>query len=89
MTVIELTRECERVLAAGLYRVALVLPRSPGRGRRMRIGGPGSPLGEIACCSSAGTVCYFGAIDVLAWLTLRGLIQAEIAETSPSVEGAP
>lgn len=77
----EMALECKRVLESehGLSRIALVLPRRPGRSERMRMSGPGSPLGEIACVNTAGhTVCYFDAIDVLAWLSARGLVNIEI-----------
>lgn len=82
MTPHDLALECKRVLESehGLSRVSIVLPRQPGRfSRRMRLAGPGSPLGEVACVNTDGhTVCYFDALDVLAWLSVRELVNVEV-----------
>lgn len=82
MTHETLTRECDRILAAGLRYVVLVLPRPQGRYHRMRMAGPGSPLGEVVGqqlrADAAGrdlpswALCQFDARAVLVWLAGRG-----------------
>jgi len=81
VTLLDMALECKRVLEHenGLSKVAFVLPRRPGRAARMRLAGPGSPLGEIACVNSHGhTVCHFDAIEVLAWLSAHGAVNIDM-----------
>lgn len=53
--------------------MCLVLARLPGRGRRMRLAGRRSPLGDICSVTNDGksTVCIFDALDVAAWCVAR------------------
>jgi hypothetical protein len=87
MTPLEMALACKRVIESpfGLRSVAFVLPRTPGRGRRMRLAGPESPLGEVACVNADGhTVCHFDAIDVLAWLSAKDLVDVQVTTSDPS-----
>jgi hypothetical protein len=82
MTPDALAAECDRILAADLRYVLLVMPRPWGRRPRMQLAGPGSPLGEVVGQQlrrdAAGrdlpvwAVCQFDARAVLAWLATRG-----------------
>lgn len=64
----ELEQACRISIGRGLVFVALVVPRPPGKGFRMRLAGNGSPLGRIGNPTDGGTVCLFRAAEVLDWL---------------------
>jgi hypothetical protein len=90
MTPGELATACGERMAAGLQ-IPLVVPRRCTGGRRMRLAGRGSPLGEVACENADGnTVCYFDPVDVLAWLvaTVPGVsVQVGAAPTKGEPDG--
>jgi hypothetical protein len=74
----EIAVACGESMGRGL-KIALVLPRPAGRGRRMRLAGRCSPLGEIACQNAEGhAVCYFDPVDVLAWIMARGYARVTV-----------
>lgn len=89
MTPDELALECKRVIEtmADLmgpgYRARLVLNMPPSQGRDrefVRLGGrAGGPRGRVVGSSSKGRVVDFDAIEVLAWLHARGLVEVEVA----------
>lgn len=64
----------------------LVVPRLPsGRSRKIRLAGPGSPLGEIFNVREADTVASFRGSEVLRWLVRKGVkLEARVAPAAPT-----
>ena len=80
MTPFEMAMECKRVIESehNLKYVCLVVPGPPyGRRKRLIAQDRKSPLGEIANADESRSVCYFDAIEVLAYLAGRGLIKVD------------
>ena len=75
--IVEIASACGRRIEAGQEYIALTLAAKPGRGRRMRLAGPRSPLGEILNWTERGTICLFKALDVLAWCCAQGCVRVE------------
>jgi hypothetical protein len=85
VTPMELALECKRVIESehGLTKVCLVVAGPPPRGERIRLDRTSRkkcPMGEPANWTERGTVAYFDAVEVLAWLAARGLVQVEVQE---------
>lgn len=93
MTPHELALECKRVIESehGLRFVCLTIPGPPPRGERVRLDRTSRrkcPMGEVANWQDdpPRTVAYFDAVEVLAWLAARGLVQvdARVREEPPT-----
>ena len=87
MTPHGLALECERVIEFGLDRLCLVVPGPPPRGARVRLDRTSRkrcPMGEVMNWQHdpPRTVALFDALEVLAWLAARGLVQVE-TQTAP------
>lgn len=87
MTPMELALECKRVIESpnGLTKVLLVIPGPPPRGERIRLDRTKSrkrcPMGEVVnYAEGRGTCAYFDAMDVLAWLAAKGVVDIEDSE---------
>lgn len=85
MTPAELAAKCVEVLnnPNGLKEVLLVIPGPPPRGKMVRLDRTSRakcPLGEpVNYSEERGTVAYFDAMEVLAWLAARGMIDVREA----------
>lgn len=84
MSPLELALECKRVIESphGLSLIQLVIPGPPTRGERIRLDRTSRkkcPMGEVANWQDnpPRTVAWFKAIEVLAWLVARGLVQCD------------
>lgn len=84
MTPHELALECKRAIESehGLGKLSLVVPGPPPRGERVRLDRSSRrrcPMGEVLNWQDdpPRTVALFDAIDVLAWLAARGLVEVE------------
>ena len=82
MTPHELALECKRVIESefGLTYVSIVIPGPPPRGEHVRLDRASRrkcPMGEVVNWQDdpPRTVAMFDAIEVLAWLHARGLVE--------------
>lgn len=85
MTPTDLALECKRVIEGGMTYVQLVVPGGPPRGERIRLDRAtrGScPMGSVINWNNnpPRTVAAFKALDVLAWLAARGLVEVVAKE---------
>ena len=86
MTPVEMALECKRVIESdlGIKMIFLVVPGPPPRGPRVRLDRTTRrkcPMGTIANWQGdpPRTVAYFDAIEVLAWLAARGLVEVDVS----------
>lgn len=74
----DIARACVSAIEGGRKFVVLVVEGAAPRGRKIRIERgtrAKCPMGEVVSFTASGTVAHFDAIEVLAWLAARGLVE--------------
>lgn len=85
MSPLELAIACKKAIETAAYKnlITIVVPFGPPRGRRIRLAGSRSPLGDVISFGEhpPRTTALFDAYDVLAWLHANNLVTCTFGES--------